>query len=53
MGALDTYKGIKGSGKRRIWFVENAKPLTEYVSSSHDPKTGNFLAELEWIESKY
>lgn len=25
----------------------------EYISSSHDPKTGNFLAELEWIESEY
>ncbi len=25
----------------------------EYVSSSHEPKTGNFLAEIEWIESDY
>ena len=26
----DTHKGIEGKGKRRIGFVENAKPLTEY-----------------------
>lgn len=25
----------------------------EYISSSHDPKTGNFLAELEWVVSDY